>query len=263
MLGMTIDDLQRTEESRLRRFFMRRFRNAADAADATQETFLRLLQVQERTLIENPQAYLFQIAKSVASRTAARLAADAMLFLPEEAGANQPMDAPCQERIVNGRQCLVLMAKAIERLPNRCQEVFILSRLHGMPNGVIAEKLGISRNMVEKHIIRALIHCRKSGPNYFFEGDVRKGIRQDSQYISGPRQAGRRALTRKLMTRQYPKGREDRITGEAAGWVARLQSSDATENDRWEFEQWLGRDPAHGTHMTNSRGFGRISRTSQ
>ena len=53
------------------------------------------------------------------------------------------------------------MAKAIEQLPNRCQQVFILSRLHGLANGEIAELLGISRNMVEKHIIRALLHCRK------------------------------------------------------------------------------------------------------
>jgi RNA polymerase sigma-70 factor (ECF subfamily) len=168
MLGALVHDLQRTEESRLRRFFLRRLRNSADAADATQETFLRLLAVPQTTIIDNPQAYLFQIARSVASRTTARNAADAKLFLPAEAGLDQPLDAPCQERIVNARQCLLLLAKAIEALPNRCQEVFILSRLHGMPNGEIAARLGISRNMVEKHIIRALINCRKARADIFF-----------------------------------------------------------------------------------------------
>ena len=160
VIGILVHDLQRTEEGRLRRYFLRRLRNAADAADATQETFLRLLSVPQHTIIENPQAYLFQIAKSVASKTTARNAADARLFAPEEAGLDQPLDAPCQERIVNSRQCLLLLAKAIEKLPNRCQEVFILSRLHGMANGEIAVRLGISRNMVEKHIIKALIRCR-------------------------------------------------------------------------------------------------------
>ena len=168
MLGTMVHDLQRTEESRLRRFFLRRLRNAADAADATQETFLRFLTAPQKTVIENPQAYLFQIAKSVASRTTARYVADAHLFLPAEAGLDQPLDAPCQERIVNGRQCLLLLAKAIEKLPNRCQEVFILSRLHGMANGEIAKRLGISRNMVEKHIIKALIHCRAARAEIFF-----------------------------------------------------------------------------------------------
>lgn len=168
MIGSLVHDLQRSEASRLRRFFLRRLRNDADAADAIQETFLRLLSVPQKTIIENPQAYLFQIARSVASRTAARNAADAKLFLPAEAGLDQPLDAPCQERIVSARQCLLLLAKTIENLPNRCQEVFILSRLHGMANGEIAVRLGISRNMVEKHIIKALIQCRKARAEIFF-----------------------------------------------------------------------------------------------
>ncbi len=154
-------DLHRSEEGRLRRYFLRRLRNAAEAADATQETFLRMLSVPHTTIIENPQAYLFQVAKSVARVSSARLSADARLFLPAIEGMDHPDDAPSQERIVSGRQALITMAKAIEALPNRCQEVFILSRLHGMSNGEIARRLGISRNMVEKHIIKALIRCRR------------------------------------------------------------------------------------------------------
>jgi RNA polymerase sigma-70 factor (ECF subfamily) len=168
MVGVLVHELQRSEEGRLRRFFMRRFRNTAEAADATQETFLRMLDAPPKTTIENPQAYLFQIAKSVARVTSARLAADSDLFLPAIAGENQATDIPDQERIVNGRQCLILLARAIEKLPNRCQEVFILSRLHGLSNGEIAGRLSISRNMVEKHIIRALIQCRKVRSDFFF-----------------------------------------------------------------------------------------------
>lgn len=160
MTASLVRDLHRQEEGRIRRFFMRRLRNAADAADATQETFLRLLSLQQKTVIENPQAYLFQIAKSVASRAAREQAAKAALFTSEIDGADLAAEAPDQERIVGARQALLLMAKAIEELPPRCQEVFILSRLHGLANGEIAGILGISRNMVEKHIIRALLHCR-------------------------------------------------------------------------------------------------------
>ncbi|WP_407521381.1 FecR family protein [Methylobacterium oryzisoli] len=38
---------------------------------------------------------------------------------------------------------------------------------------------------------------------------------------------------------------EDPIDEAAAGWVARLSSSDATESDRAAFEAWLAADPAH------------------
>lgn len=160
MTASLVQDLHRQEEGRIRRFFMRRLRNAADAADATQETFLRLLSLQQKTVIENPQAYLFQIAKSVANKTARERAANAAIFTSEIDYTDLAAEAPDQERIVGGRQALLLMAKAIEELPPRCQEVFILSRLHGLANGEIAGMLGISRNMVEKHIIRALLHCR-------------------------------------------------------------------------------------------------------
>lgn len=160
MNAAVFETLHRVEESRLRRFFMRRLRNREDAADATQETFVRLLDIAPRTVIENPQAYLFQIAKSVARASSQRARRDRALFLADAQLEDHAEDAPGPERVVQSRQSLLMMASAIEALPARCQEVFILSRLHGLANGEIAELLGISRNMVEKHIIKALLRCR-------------------------------------------------------------------------------------------------------
>ncbi|PWK69821.1 sigma-70 family RNA polymerase sigma factor [Aminobacter sp. AP02] len=157
----SIEELHRSEEGRLKRFFQRRLANREDVADAAQETFLRLMVVAPRTLIENPQAYLFQIARSVAQSTSKRFRTDPVLCGCDVADLELSDDAPDAERVVNGRQCLLLMAKAIEELPRRCQEVFILSRIHGMSNGEIAARLGISRNMVERHIIRALLQTRR------------------------------------------------------------------------------------------------------
>lgn len=47
------------------------------------------------------------------------------------------------------------------------------------------------------------------------------------------------------MTDEHTHSADDRIAKEAARWVARLQSSDATERDRQEFQLWLARGPAH------------------
>lgn len=44
----------------------------------------------------------------------------------------------------------------VNSLPNRCREVFILSRFQGLKNREIAERLHISLNTVERHIQRAL-----------------------------------------------------------------------------------------------------------
>ena len=155
--------LLKTEESnRLLRFFRHRLRDREDAADAMQETALRVLQVSQTASIENPQAYLFQIAKSVARLTISRQSRERPLLVTLEDGLGVACDRPDQERIVAGRQYLAAMAREIDALPKRCQEVFVLSRIHGLPNGEIAARLGISRNMVEKHIIKALLHCRQA-----------------------------------------------------------------------------------------------------
>jgi RNA polymerase sigma-70 factor (ECF subfamily) len=44
----------------------------------------------------------------------------------------------------------------IDRLPNRCKDVFIFSRFEGMKNKEIADKLQISLKAVEYHISKAL-----------------------------------------------------------------------------------------------------------
>jgi len=59
------------------------------------------------------------------------------------------------------RYRLRILAAAVDDLPPRCREVFLMSRLDGLGNGEIAGRLGISRNMVEKHIIKAMMHCRR------------------------------------------------------------------------------------------------------
>ena len=155
--------LHDSEAGGLRRFFARRLRSAEDALDATQETFLRMLSVPRAEEIADPRAYLFQVARSVAAGTAARAAREAEVIAADpEAAEAAACDAPGVERQLAARDALIVMARAIERLPRRCQQVFILSRVHGLPNGEIAARLGISRNMVEKHIIRALIDCRRA-----------------------------------------------------------------------------------------------------
>lgn len=46
--------------------------------------------------------------------------------------------------------------RVIQSLPERCREVFILSRIRGLRNKEIAEKLGINIKNVERHISKAL-----------------------------------------------------------------------------------------------------------
>lgn len=50
----------------------------------------------------------------------------------------------------------LLLSKSLEKLPERCREVFELSRLSGQKNKEIAEKLNITEKTVENQITKAL-----------------------------------------------------------------------------------------------------------
>ena len=56
----------------------------------------------------------------------------------------------------------IKIEKTIHSLPGRCREVFILSRIDGLKNKEIAEKLNINVKNVERHISRALQSFRKN-----------------------------------------------------------------------------------------------------
>lgn len=56
---------------------------------------------------------------------------------------------------------LAALKEALAELPLKCRQVFIWHRLEGYTQQEIAQKLGISVNMVEKYMIRAVRHLRQ------------------------------------------------------------------------------------------------------
>ena len=57
-------------------------------------------------------------------------------------------------------QRLDLLQRALAELPAACRDCFLLRKLEGLSHPEIAERLGVSRSMVEKHIVNAMKHCR-------------------------------------------------------------------------------------------------------
>ncbi len=156
-----MEALYRQHQTALRRFLVRMLRCEETAAEVSQEAWLRLLRRTPGRPVEEPRAYLFQVAANAARDRMARERTHAGVVdgspVPEAVACSEP-DA---ETAALARERLLLLAEAVDALSPRCREVFLMSRLDGLANGEIAARLGISRNMVEKHIIRALVHCRR------------------------------------------------------------------------------------------------------
>ncbi|RYF27113.1 MAG: RNA polymerase sigma factor [Comamonadaceae bacterium] len=77
-----------------------------------------------------------------------------------EALPHAPAPASDPARILQGRQRLALLADAIHALPPRCRDAFVMHRIHGVAQADVAEHLGISLKMVEKHLRIGTALCR-------------------------------------------------------------------------------------------------------
>lgn len=60
------------------------------------------------------------------------------------------------ENIFTEKEVEDLLTRAIEHLPEKCRQVFILSRMNGLKHEEIAGQLNISVHTVQNHIVTAI-----------------------------------------------------------------------------------------------------------
>jgi len=147
---------------RLRRFLSVRLRNTADVPDLAQEVFLRLLRVEGYESIRSPEAYLFTVAQHVLQQHTLRQTARGpsveltqMLDMPSTMPDVDPVLA------TDAAQCVELLQDAIEELSPKVRAVFLLHRRDGLSFEDIGTRLGISRPMAKKNLMKALMHFRQ------------------------------------------------------------------------------------------------------
>lgn len=169
MAAVSIDALHRSEGVALQRFLLRLLGNPADAADARQETYLRLIKALGRAEIEHPRVFLFFVARNVANSLGKRRRFEANLFrsATDLDLADRADEQARTEQQIIARQQLRLVAAAIDELPPRCREAFLLSAFDGLANSAIANRLGISQRMVEKHVAKALLDTHRRCRDFF------------------------------------------------------------------------------------------------
>lgn len=137
------------------------------AYDILHDALLRFALTKQPGRIDKPHAYLRTVVRSVLVDNYREMARFVPLASDEAEGdessaASMPEQflAPSPEHIADLQQRLNALQRIIDCLPPRCREVFWLFRIDGHSQTDIASRLGISLNMVERHIMRALIDLR-------------------------------------------------------------------------------------------------------
>ncbi|MGY2258089.1 sigma-70 family RNA polymerase sigma factor [Pseudomonas sp. SDO55104_S430] len=154
----TLHDLYRDHRGWLENWLRRRMGNACDAADLSQDTFLRLLASSQRIAdLHEPRAYLLTVGKRLLSnfykrRSLEQAYLEALASLPEDC-----VPSPEQRWIL--LETLQALDELLDGLPRAVRRAFLWSQLEGLSYQQIAERLQVSERTIKRYMAQAYEHC--------------------------------------------------------------------------------------------------------
>lgn len=151
----TLDQYAREYRGALSRYFARRGAPANAIEDLVQDVFVRLAKLSQTSLIENGEAYLMRTASTVwidylrkQQRTNSRVHFEYDDDQHSPAGISP-------ERALESKQNLDRVVEALEALPPRTRQIYLLCRVDGRKRRSVAKQMGITVSAVDKQLMSA------------------------------------------------------------------------------------------------------------
>ncbi|AZC31248.1 sigma-70 family RNA polymerase sigma factor [Pseudomonas chlororaphis] len=154
----SLDALYRDHRSWLESWLRQRMGNAWDAADLSQDTFLRVLTSSQQLVdLREPRAYLVTVGKRLLSnfytrRKLEQAYLDALASLPEDS-----VPSPEQRWVL--LETLQALDELLDGLAPVVRRAFLWSQLEGLGYREIAERLDVSERTVKRYMAEAYEHC--------------------------------------------------------------------------------------------------------
>lgn len=147
--------------------YLQRRDRAGDVEDVAQEAFARFHRAGHDLTAPDARPLLFVIARNIQldrwksdGRETARRSADDVHDLDAGPRAIACDTPPADQRLI-GLQDLAAAEAVIRALPPKTRDAFLLHRFKAQTYRQIADRLGVSVSMVEKHIAEALRQLKK------------------------------------------------------------------------------------------------------
>lgn len=161
--GSLLSSLQ-LHYAELLNYVRRRFRTPELAHDVVHDVCVRLLERPPPSEVRQPIAMLRRMVHDVSldhwrAEQLRRQWLESCAELPE---SSSPW--PGQERQLAAEQELALLVATIRAMPLRRRQVFVLHKIHQLPQAEVAQRMGISIKAVEKHLRLAMQTCRQRLP---------------------------------------------------------------------------------------------------
>lgn len=148
-------------DSALKAYLRGAFPAARDVDDVVLESYLRLWTARAAQPIRSAKAFLFTVARRLAVDLIRRDQFSPLIAVKEIDALPVLGDAPDAGAAVINAEEVKLLVAAIDSLPARCREIFILCQIEGHTQRTVAERLGLSENTVAVQPARGLQRCEE------------------------------------------------------------------------------------------------------
>ena len=143
-------------EEMLMRFLARVWPRRDELADIRQESYARVYEASRGSRPLHPKAFLFATARHLMADRIRRGRIVSIQAAGDSDYLNVLIDELTPEHRISAAQELAKLARAYDRLPARCREVFWLRRIKELPQKEVAARLGVTEKAIEKHIANAM-----------------------------------------------------------------------------------------------------------
>jgi RNA polymerase sigma factor (sigma-70 family) len=148
---LRFDALYREQKDAVIRMLRARLSNEDDIAEVMQEAFLRLLRY-GHCGPDSLKYLLFRVAMNLAVTHQRQTGLRRAVSLDD---CELVSEEPAVDMVLEHEEAVSQVAMAIQALPPRCRQMYVMSRLRGFRQREIAQHCGISTRMVELHIAKA------------------------------------------------------------------------------------------------------------
>lgn len=143
-------------EASLMRYLRGTYRNPNEADDLLQDVYVEAIGAAQKDIPKSTKSFVFAVAHNLMVDRIRRERVVPMDTISDLEKLGLASDAPPPDRVIIARDELRHLRAAIDKLPPRCREPVLLSRIEGLSGREIAARLNLDETTVSHYVKKGM-----------------------------------------------------------------------------------------------------------